>query len=760
VTSIPDNTIQALTYVDPTTGKNATCTDKCPLLTDSSIPYQDFLFSNAKSITGVQIKLSGWKGAGPGLHLFQLLSSGAFASAVEAQNGQSCFAPAASNTTRTGDWNEVQADAGIAGTVVNILSAPVKVGTNPNQGPSFTWMPYVSASGTYDVFMLVPGCSKLNDCGRRTSVRTTVFPGPGLDPTVQDVDQTNQQDATVLLYSGPIVPTNPDFVMTITQVLSNNPKGNNGQNGEFQLVADRVQLVLRQATGGNTTTTTGGGSSSNVQTGFGFFEWPLGTSGVDATERLANTTETALNYIAISMFNAVGGNSSLRATTSPVITSVAHHSSGTVFLGGNFSLTTGSATGSNNVVAFINGQLKALPDNGVNGAVTSLVLNGDDLFVGGAFTSTSAGQTKSQGVLRYNVGQNSWSAVGGGVDGAVASLSFSDSQLHLAGNFTHLLPSTTAGGFAVWNTNNGTWTTQSSLLSGSLTLASNTTSVKGLDKVQFVAGRVSAFSKFGSTGFVTLSNGGENGVPKITPLGVQLDQAGSTSSSSASRRRRSQTTHALRSWLPKIEFTGLFARAVIAERDLSPTQLPNATTTTGPSVYAGAFWKNNTGSTEVTIIGGNFSLPASTGGSARNVAVYDPKTGMVIPLKGAQVDGAVRALLVQGDVLYVGGAFTLEGGANGFAAYDLAKQEWVSTGDAMKTSTDGELSVLSLTSSAAKANTVVVAGVFGGAGALTCNAICAFDTSSKQWSAFGTGVGGQIATVTYAGVCVLLVVSC
>ncbi|KAH0827774.1 hypothetical protein J3R83DRAFT_3392 [Lanmaoa asiatica] len=80
ITSIPDNTVQSLTYVDPSTGQNMTCTSNCPLSTDVSILYQDFLFTTPVSLTGVQITLSKWTGTAPGLHMLQLLSSGAFAS--------------------------------------------------------------------------------------------------------------------------------------------------------------------------------------------------------------------------------------------------------------------------------------------------------------------------------------------------------------------------------------------------------------------------------------------------------------------------------------------------------------------------------------------------------------------------------------------------------------------------------------------------------------------------------------------------------
>ncbi|KAJ3498538.1 hypothetical protein NMY22_g19593 [Coprinellus aureogranulatus] len=246
VTTIPDNGVQSLQYVDPTTGENRTCSSNCPLSTDSSVPFQDFLFSGPQAITGVQIKLNGFTGASAGLHYLQLLSSGAFASSVEENNGRSCFAPNPSNSTRTGSWNVKVANTQIAGTVQTVLTSTVDVGTPSSSGPSFTWVPYVSAAGNYDINLLVPGCTNFQDCARRTSVKVVVFPGEGLPPNVMTISQRNTEDATALIYSGPILPSSPDFVTTVTMTLADDPEGS-GQGGRYDIVADRVQLVLRSA---------------------------------------------------------------------------------------------------------------------------------------------------------------------------------------------------------------------------------------------------------------------------------------------------------------------------------------------------------------------------------------------------------------------------------------------------------------------------------------------------------------------------------
>ena len=157
------------------------------------------MFGQDVQLTGFELTLSEWTGASPGLHILQLLSSGAFVSAVAAQNNISCFAPNPSNVTLVGEWTEKEVTTDIAGTIQDVLTASVDVGTSASNGPSITWMPYVSASGNYDINLLIPGCTEFQDCDSRTSVKVTVFPGGNLDPQVTIVSQQVQQDTSQLI---------------------------------------------------------------------------------------------------------------------------------------------------------------------------------------------------------------------------------------------------------------------------------------------------------------------------------------------------------------------------------------------------------------------------------------------------------------------------------------------------------------------------------------------------------------------------------
>lgn len=742
LTSIPDNTIQTLTYLDPSTGTNETCSDPCPLSTDSSFLYQDFLFSSDVEITGFQLKLSGFTGNSAGLHIMQLLSSGAFASAVASRNNISCFAPNASNVTLIGSWTEKQVSTDIAGTVQDILTASVPVDTSSTDGPSITWMPYVSNSGNYQVNILVPGCVNFQDCDSRTSVKVTFFPGGGLDPVVTIVSQQVNDDTSTSIYSGPVTPSSPDFVSTVTMALADDPTGS-GQNGQYELVADRIELVLTSIISNSSSESSNTSNSTSARRGFGFFEWPLSqTDTVNAESTLSNSTETTLDNVGFQLFDSIGSNSV--SSTSDVIAAVAHHPSGTIFLGGNFSLSAGT-----NIIAFKDGSLSELSDGGLNGPVTSLVLDGDTLFVGGAFTDTQSASTngKARGVVSYGINSDSWSPLEAGVNGAVTGLNFANGQVEITGNFTRVLTDTggssgaTAGGFAVWDVNNSTWANSGGFIAGSMSFIGN-----GTDDTQILAGNVASSLKFGATGFVMLQNGdNDDGTPTVNTLTVQLQDTADTTTSSTTRRRRRRVRNISR-------WSSLWKSLVKSKRQSnSPASLPADPATPAPAVLSGVFWTNTSDSNDRVILGGNFTFSDGAAESSA-VIVYDLVSGNVEGLTNNPINGTVRSLALAGDILFIGGDITANG-SNGLAIYDLSQQTLdMSSLDSLTASSGSRVVVRSLTSSSAKSSSIVVAGSFAAAGSVNCVGICLLDVSSKQWSTLGSGINGEVTSVAYGGV--------
>ena len=126
-------------------------------------------------------------------------------------------------------------------------------------------------------------------------------------------------------------------------------------------------------------------------------------------------------------------------------------------------------------------------------------------------------------------------------------------------------------------------------------------------------------------------------------------------------------------------------------------------------------------------------------------------------LPGPQINGSVRSLLLYKDQLYVGGEFSIPGtNTNGLAIYDLANQRWDVNGiQPLQSKPADRVTVRSITQSSSKPDTIVVAGSFAQAGALSCQSICAFDAVSKQWNALAQGIQGDVASVAYAGVSLL-----
>jgi hypothetical protein len=640
-----------------------------------------------------------------------------------------------------GDWATKVADTGIAGTTQTVLVSNVDVGTSPDSGPSFTWIPYVSAAGNYDIHLLIPGCTEFQDCGSRTSVKVTVFPGENLSPSITTISQRNTDDTSALLYSGPIVPSSPDFVTTITMTLADQPEGS-GSDGKYEIVADRIELVLKSVNFSNSSNTPG--ALQGLQRSFGFFEWPrvaATTSGsLDASQILPNASLTALDGIGTQLYTALGSTNVLNNVN---ISAIAYHPSGIIFLGGNFHLSSGSASGASHIVMYKNGALTALADNGLDGTVSALLVDQNRLFVGGTFHDTAANTTSGRlrSIAVYEIEQNKWTALGAGINGRVEGLSSNNGLVQAVGSFSSV-DDNEVSGVAVWSTLVDAWIDSGGFIMGDMSFIANGTSQ------QWLAGNVVAFRKFGANGITMLQNGDSN-EPRVDPVQVALSRHPITANASNPNSRRS---HILRSaWVnPKDSHQGFKRQSSVA---LPPLLLASASVA-APAVLAGAFWTNSTSSKEIAIFGGNFTHNTGNGVSVSGVLLYDLESNSSFGLTGPQINGVVHTFLVDGNRLYVGGQFTIpDTTANGFAIYDLTTLRWDLTSlQPLQISGNGSVIVRSVTKSNSQPNNVMVAGTFAQAGSLSCEAVCVYDTSDNQWNAPGAGISGQVSAVAYAGV--------
>ena len=253
---------------------------------------------------------------------------------------------------------------------------------------------------------------------------------------------------------------------------------------------------------------------------------------------------------------------------------------------------------------------------------------------------------------------------------------------------------------------------------------------------------------------VFLKNGNASG-PTVTPLGTQLVDVGGTVNPTTllTQRRRSLLPKA-RAWVSNLK------RSKIHSRQTKSTQLstlPPPLPAFAPSVLTGTFWTNSSSSTEVAILGGNFSFYTSHSALAHEgVGIYVPSSGIMQGLEGAQINGTVRALLVDGNQLYVGGEFQIyDTNVNGLAIYDLSQRAWSTKSiQALQAPPGSHVVVRSITKSAFQPSTIIIAGLFSHAGSLPCQAICAYDSTTQQWNALGNGIRGEVAAIGYAGVSV------
>ena len=134
-----------------------------------------------------------------------------------------------------------------------------------------------------------------------------------------------------------------------------------------------------------------------------------------------------------------------------------------VFVGGGFTSAGGVSA---NYVARFNTQTNTWSSlgssNGVSGgivpAVTALAVVGDEVFVGGWFTS--AGGVSANYVARFNTQTNTWSSLGtgssNGVSGSVAALAVVGNEVYVGGSFTEA-GGVSANFVARFNTLTNTW---------------------------------------------------------------------------------------------------------------------------------------------------------------------------------------------------------------------------------------------------------------------------------------------------------------
>jgi N-acetylneuraminic acid mutarotase len=141
-----------------------------------------------------------------------------------------------------------------------------------------------------------------------------------------------------------------------------------------------------------------------------------------------------------------------------------------LYVGGNFDVTGDGLVKDLNYIARFDTKTQtwhALPNKGLRGTVLAIAVSGDDLYVGGGFTETFDGSVKNLGnIARFNTKNQTWHALpnkglSGFSSNNVESLVVSGDDLYIGGNFSQTSDGTYTGlgNIVRFDTKTQTWHT-------------------------------------------------------------------------------------------------------------------------------------------------------------------------------------------------------------------------------------------------------------------------------------------------------------
>ncbi|EUC48728.1 hypothetical protein COCMIDRAFT_86543 [Bipolaris oryzae ATCC 44560] len=460
------------------------------------------------------------------------------------------------------------------------------------------------------------------------------------------------------------------------------------------VVAQRVRFTLLKATSGNLN---------------GLFEYKPGQ------------TAEADNF-SDSVINAAGA--SLSPREKALVTSVARGDD-TLYVGGSFNTTDNR----NNIFAIRDGATgpTALSASGLNNQVMTLFHNASTLYVGGNFTNTVDNSAPGlRGVAAYT--NNEWKPLGAGVEGVVLylvpfSLNITDNTpeevLAVSGFFSQVNafdnnPATSVNDFAVWVPSRSNWLHNlefySLAMSGRLMTFAD---VPGSSR--WFGGSVSSGALLAS-GSAELQSGDQLELEAF-PVKIKAQRQAS-----------------------------LRKRAIVDGQNLNTT-----------GVRTGTFYKEN--GMNKTILAGHFATTGADNQNITNVLIIDGNDSDKITGFNDELDAnsTFATVAVLNNILYAGGVISGQlrnDRIAGVVAYDLTKNEFTPV---QPPPLQGINVTVNAIAPRPKSNDIFIGGQFQSAGALSCAAVCMWNTQRNQWNQAGNGIQGEVSSLTWIGDTKLLI---
>lgn len=390
-----------------------------------------------------------------------------------------------------------------------------------------------------------------------------------------------------------------------------------------------------------------------------------------------------------------------------------------LYVGGNFS----SSDGRNNIFSIRKDSTdaSALPGNGLNNQVMTIFTNDSTVYVGGNFTNTVDNSVAGlNGVAALVNGE--WRPLGRGVDGVVLYLvPFSlnitantpEQVLAVSGFFSNVNgwdnnPNTPVNDFAVWVPSRGNWLHNldffSLAMSGRLMTYAD---VPGGDR--WFGGSVSSGALLAS-GTAELQNKDNDLSLRAFPIDIQAQQ----------------------------QQPQLAKRAIVAGQDLDTT-----------GVRTGTFYREN-GSNK-TILAGHFATKGTNDQNITNVIIIDGNDSDNVSGFGDELDAnsTFAVVAVKDNILYAGGAVTGELDNDpiaGIVAYNLNDKKFATI---QPPPLQGDNATVNAIAPRPNSKDIYVGGSFELAGDLSCAAVCVWNTERNQWTSPGNNLNGNVTSMVW-----------
>lgn len=665
-----------LTYVDPTTGQNASCIQECPL-PENNTTAQDFRFVSPVGMSHFRIFITDYYGAGAGLSGIEMFEDEIFSYAVNAFNEPKCDGVtngSSSTATPASLWTEVANDGQ---TSANFLSASLTETSQVTSDTNVVFKPSIKQSGNYSVMVYTPGCILDNSCATRGQVNMTATTSSDAAPVSTTLFQTNNYDKFDQIYYGYIDADDSSFSPSVTLAPVS------GQSVPLTVVASRVRFEL--------VTTTGGLN--------GLYEY-------NPNEATTNTD------FSTSTINAAGSSLESDAQVNSVI-----QGDSALYVGGDF-----SGSGIANILAVSTNGTSLPSSGGLDGPVLDMHLNGTKLYIGGSFNDTSESSTTGlNNIALYSTADDKWSALGAGVNGAVFSLvplqlniSSGDLKevLTVTGNFTSVNAYSgnaayDADGFAVWVPSETTWL--NNIASANVALGGQLTSYTEVpDNEPLYGGSITSQGLDYSSAVELVGSG--DGVPSLQSIGVQLEQSSHAADTSSSTMRK----RGLVGETSGQNYTGVYDGLFYGANNLNITVLGGSfsATATNGSALENLVFVNYT-NTDPTVSGvsgldsdsifvamDTYGTQLWAGGAVNGTVNGNEATGLIVydmaindfvsphppALAGNSVTVNAIAAQPSSTSVYVGGDFDTAGSlpCNALCNYDSDLQAWQTTGTGLR----------------------------------------------------------------------------